>query len=600
MSWHYLLGQEGVYLQADSLDGTPYVLSKLMSTANVFCCRDSATECYSDSQSGTIYGHLTDAHGAVTSMSLAGASPAKHSAVLRMAKTRQKICGQKCSELSEKYYQHTSSPKMSAKTRSLKHKRTLKKLDLSHVVAEYRRKTWVVTTYGQDIGYLPTPTTKANWAADSMQKWPSSRLAVKIFGRPSPETNEWLMGWPIGWTDLRPLGMDKFQRWQRSHGLCCPRVTEVKRNSKTIKAIFTADVHMSNTLPFSTVVENGCSDRLLDQLSLWKKIYKVIKKKGAQCLVILGDLFDRSKVDAVTLTHTVSSIVNCPVPVFILPGNHDASTMSGGRFTVEAFSSMDKQDVTVIGLKDKNEWGMGGDDVVFWPISFRTISETEKTIMGIKGRMKDWDNNILLLHGSILGADSYGWKCDDGLDPKIFEGFDQVLAGHFHQTQSFSDNGFYVGSPMQHHFGDCGSDCGVWLAEFNKGEKNKFEYIKIRTPKFHIFDYDEFSVDILKKKKYKGGDFIRFNVVSTHADFVKKKVAVEETCRLLTDKGFKVNYRHKQISQTNERISIAKKDGIIQLDSAVSKYVKSTQTELKPEQLIRLGKEILEGVRCNS
>jgi hypothetical protein len=26
------------------------------------------------------------------------------------------------------------------------------------------------------------------------------------------------MGWPIGWTDLKPLAMDKFLEWWRLHG----------------------------------------------------------------------------------------------------------------------------------------------------------------------------------------------------------------------------------------------------------------------------------------------------------------------------------------------------------------------------------------------
>ena len=34
----------------------------------------------------------------------------------------------------------------------------------------------------------------------------------------NPEWVEWLMGWPIGWTDLKPLGMVRFQAWLRSHG----------------------------------------------------------------------------------------------------------------------------------------------------------------------------------------------------------------------------------------------------------------------------------------------------------------------------------------------------------------------------------------------
>jgi hypothetical protein len=34
----------------------------------------------------------------------------------------------------------------------------------------------------------------------------------------NPVWVEWLMGWPLGWTDLKPLETDKFQAWLRSHG----------------------------------------------------------------------------------------------------------------------------------------------------------------------------------------------------------------------------------------------------------------------------------------------------------------------------------------------------------------------------------------------
>jgi len=33
---------------------------------------------------------------------------------------------------------------------------------------------------------------------------------------PAPEFGEWLMGWPPGWTDTEPLGMDKFRLWYDS------------------------------------------------------------------------------------------------------------------------------------------------------------------------------------------------------------------------------------------------------------------------------------------------------------------------------------------------------------------------------------------------
>jgi hypothetical protein len=37
-------------------------------------------------------------------------------------------------------------------------------------------------------------------------------------GKLNPMWVEWLMGWPLGWTDLKPLEMDKFQKWQEQHG----------------------------------------------------------------------------------------------------------------------------------------------------------------------------------------------------------------------------------------------------------------------------------------------------------------------------------------------------------------------------------------------
>jgi hypothetical protein len=46
----------------------------------------------------------------------------------------------------------------------------------------------------------------------------SRNLNDQIGGQLNPTWVEWLMGWPLGWTDLKPLGTDKYQAWQRSHG----------------------------------------------------------------------------------------------------------------------------------------------------------------------------------------------------------------------------------------------------------------------------------------------------------------------------------------------------------------------------------------------
>jgi hypothetical protein len=48
----------------------------------------------------------------------------------------------------------------------------------------------------------------------------SRNLNDQIGGQLNPTWVEWLMGWPIGHTDLKPLATDKFQQWQQQHGVC--------------------------------------------------------------------------------------------------------------------------------------------------------------------------------------------------------------------------------------------------------------------------------------------------------------------------------------------------------------------------------------------
>lgn len=43
-------------------------------------------------------------------------------------------------------------------------------------------------------------------------------LPQVVGGMLNPDWTEWLMGWPIGWTDLKPLETGRFQKWLQQHG----------------------------------------------------------------------------------------------------------------------------------------------------------------------------------------------------------------------------------------------------------------------------------------------------------------------------------------------------------------------------------------------
>ena len=66
-----------------------------------------------------------------------------------------------------------------------------------------------------------TPTARdwRRWKASPETMEKNSRpLSEQVGGSLNPDWVEWLMGWPIGWTDCAPLAMDRFQKWLDSHG----------------------------------------------------------------------------------------------------------------------------------------------------------------------------------------------------------------------------------------------------------------------------------------------------------------------------------------------------------------------------------------------
>ena len=74
---------------------------------------------------------------------------------------------------------------------------------------------------------------EVNWPTASSSDWKGSSKAgqrrgqltdpamgvIQAGGKLNPTWVEWLMGWPLGWTDLKPLEMDKFQQWLEQHGI---------------------------------------------------------------------------------------------------------------------------------------------------------------------------------------------------------------------------------------------------------------------------------------------------------------------------------------------------------------------------------------------
>ena len=232
MSWHYLREQEEACWPHACLDGVPDALSRLIPTLDVSSSRDNATDTSTGSPYGTTSRPSTvdRGEGQLTLFPEVGpvsTSPRRVAVEASPESVRDSFS--KCSALLAKFDLALSSRKTVrafVPMDSAPSSRDLTAWGISHGGA-----CWELGTSARVIGetesgsYLPTPTaqrygTNVGGGAGRTGKVRESldTMARRAGGRLSPAFTEAMMIWPIGWTDLEPLGMDKFRAWLLSHG----------------------------------------------------------------------------------------------------------------------------------------------------------------------------------------------------------------------------------------------------------------------------------------------------------------------------------------------------------------------------------------------
>ena len=217
MSWLFSQALAEEYSAGTSLGGEQFAQLSVTLTQHRFWRNDKMMEFSDLSRFGLTCAALTESHGEELLMSFLEASPAKHLARHLEAVSQRPICGLRCGKLSKKLSQDSFLQKTLPVRQSLEQQATLLEWVIKPGQLICPRKTWVQIMCGKDFGYLHTPTTKANYAAESMQKWPSARNFTIAFGVPTPQNQSWLMGFPLGWIGTEPLVTDKFLSWQQLH-----------------------------------------------------------------------------------------------------------------------------------------------------------------------------------------------------------------------------------------------------------------------------------------------------------------------------------------------------------------------------------------------
>lgn len=371
------------------------------------------------------------------------------------------------------------------------------------------------------------------------------------------------------------------------------------------RAIFAADLHLSNSLPHAKPIEGedvapGMTDRFLDQLDVVDQIGEVAKERKAQAIFLLGDVWDRRLLDAVTLRHSMEAILKLSkaARVYILPGNHDANSPksrgSAHRFTSEVFEAIGAE--RIMFLNGSAVLCPSKLPIEFFPLPWAPLDVTRQRLEKMRTSRRDDRQSVLLFHQSVIGAWQQGWKCDDGLtQEELCDGWDMALGGHFHTPQdvappSFNGVARYVGAPMQLHFGDSQVvDGEVIEVEFQKDSYMVHEH-SIDAPRFYVCGWQE----KVGEKLYEG-DYIRFTVEATHAEFLVRRPQAEARAEKLREAGINAHVQHVPVQQHEARLELSSHPSD---EEALSRYLDLADTTgLDVERLKQIAMTGIETVR---
>lgn len=245
MSWHCSQALVADFSRVDCSAGERSAESKSTRTAAECSCKDKTTECSTHSRFGTTCERLTELPGAARWMSSLPDSPASHSAqrASSLKKKTNETCGRRPHEYLAKYDPdgrcwRTSQRSLLADT-LVEFSETWPREGITRDMQFVARHDMEPISRAKGYGSLPRTPRPVACDGKGAGRMNKSRLQ-RIYGG-SPNLRDWcavnlsmayppvrlaeyLMGWPIGWTDLKPLATDKYQSWLAAHGVNCPQV----------------------------------------------------------------------------------------------------------------------------------------------------------------------------------------------------------------------------------------------------------------------------------------------------------------------------------------------------------------------------------------
>lgn len=293
--------------------------------------------------------------------------------------------------------------------------------------------------------------------------------------------------------------------------------------------VIISDLHFGNHKQWAQEVTTtdefpGCNSRMYSIINAVLAAYDFAVEQDAEAIIVAGDVFHERKVIEVAVFNAVYRIfasISKQIPLYVIPGNHDMVdlyAMYGTKGLVSVYPFKDFCTVvykpTTVELKSFN--------VMLFPFNI-----SAETIIADATKLQKESNsdkiNVAVYHHSVDGAvfGSHQFKMPHPLSVSALPVFDLSFSGHYHMHQTIpgeKNSLTYVGSLLQHNFGERDYDCGFVYID----TLGNWSHISNSTsPRFNIYELETSK----KIQAYSESDYnlIRWYGSSKDAQKVKEQ-----------------------------------------------------------------------------
>jgi DNA repair exonuclease SbcCD nuclease subunit len=352
---------------------------------------------------------------------------------------------------------------------------------------------------------------------------------------------------------------------------------------KPLRFLATGDLQVHNWSQFNYTRPDGMGSRLYYTLKVFDIILEQAIKLHINKVLLNGDIFEDASYIDVEVYNAVYEKLELMhrkgLDVVINIGNHDVSKFAQAK-VIHSLKSFGK--IAQIIETPTVVWGYLG--VIPWMANPECIKIAVKGFRHIVP--------ALALHCGVQGART-GPKqvlINNPIQLRDLkpDKFAFILLSDYHTQQELSHNVLYMGSPLQHNFGEIHKPV-IWDVQIvpSKNSKElfgkwKMEAIPTNLPRFHAINIKHLSEAKKQFRKFKG-DYFR---VQLPAD---SKLETADIIKLAR------KYHHQvQVLHTSAQLNMPESIGVENMQEVLRAYVRLFAPENDRERLLKLGQKLLE------